>query len=114
MKCPVCYTKIKHNEYVCPNCGLTLKKEAQARLSSEPVHTKTEHIDEPIHKESKLETIKARYNNLSFYKQQRVIRSVIFCIGLDFPFLKQSPVTVKKCNLNRCSPNVHAKSISHH
>lgn len=82
MKCPVCYTKIKHNEYVCPNCGLTLKKEAQARLSSEPVHTKTEHIDEPIHKESKLETIKARYNNLSFYKQQRVIRSVIFCIGL--------------------------------
>ena len=93
MKCPVCHTKIRHNETRCPNCGLTLKKEAQVQLHEEPIHhaettqsdktvNQPTHSKEPVQSHSTIKAFKKYYDSLSFYRQQKLIRSVIFGIGL--------------------------------
>ena len=69
MKCPVCHTKT--NEAVCPNCGYTLKKDNNTYIHKE---TKTKKID--------FHNLKEKYDNLSFYRQQRYIRLVIFIFML--------------------------------
>lgn len=69
MKCPVCHTKT--TESVCPNCGYTLKKDINT----------TTHI-ETNKKKIDFHNLKEKYDNLSYFRQQRYIRLVIFIIIL--------------------------------
>lgn len=88
MKCPVCQTKIKNNETICPNCGFILKKETNNN-TFEPIADRLE----PANKESKLKLMKEYYDSLSYSEKSRFtrlsIRSIIcafgaFCVFMSF------------------------------